>query len=74
MPDYQSAYRANFLCEMALLKLTDNLLWSMKHQEVTPLIAIDLSTAFDTVDHDLLSSILSKTFGVVDKALKWFDS
>ena len=74
MPDYQSAYRANFSCKTALLKLTDDLLWSMEHQEVTPLVAIDLSAAFDTVDHDLLLSILSKKFGVVDKALKWFDS
>ena len=74
MPGYQSAYRANFSCETALLKLTDDLLWSMEHQEVTPLVAIDLSAAFDTVDDDLLLSILSKKLGVVDKALKWFHS
>ena len=37
-------------------------------------VAVDLSAAFDTVDHDLLLSILSKKFGVVDKVLKWFDS
>ena len=74
MPSYQSAYRANFSGETALLKLTDDLLWAMEHQEVTPLVAIDLSAAFDTVDHDLLLSILSKKFGVIDKALKWFDS
>ena len=29
----------------------------MEHQEVTPLVAIDLSAAFDTVDYDLLLSI-----------------
>ena len=46
----------------------------MEHQEVTPLVAIDLSAAFDIVDHDLLLSILSKKFGVVDKDLKWFES
>ena len=74
LPSYQSAYRANFSCETALLKLTDDLLWAMEHQEVTPLVAIDLSATFDTVDHNLLLSILSKKFRVVDKALKWFDS
>ena len=46
----------------------------MEHQEVTPLVAIDQSAAFDTVDHDLLLSLLSKKFGVVHNALKWFDS
>ena len=71
MPNYQSAYRANFSCETVLVKLTDNLLWAMEHQEVTPLVAIDLSAAFDTVDHDMLLSVLSKKFGVVDNALKW---
>ena len=74
MPSYQSAYRANFSCETALVKLTDDLLWVMEHQEVTPLVAIDLSAAFDTVDHDMLLSVLSKKFGVVDNALKWFDA
>ena len=74
MPDYHSAYRANFSCETALLKLTNDLLWVMEHQEVTPLVAIDLSAAFDTVDHDLLLSILSKKFGVVNNALTWFNS
>ena len=74
MPDYQSAYRANFSCETALLKLTNDFIWAMEHQEVTPLVAIDLSAVFDTIGHDLLLSILSKKFGVVDNALKWFDS
>ena len=74
MPSYQSGYRANFICQTALLKLTDDLLWAMEHQEVTPLVAIDLSATFDNVDHDLLLSILSKKFGVVDRALKWFES
>ena len=46
----------------------------MEHQEVTPLVAIDQSVAFDTVDHDMLLSILSKMFEVVNNALKWFNS
>ena len=74
MPDYQSAYRANFSCETALLKLTNDLLRVMEHQEVTPLVVIDQSAAFNTIDHDMLLSVLSKKFGVVDNALKWFDS
>ena len=60
IPSYQSAFRANFSCETALLKLTDDHLWAMVHQEVTSLVAIDLSATFDTFDYDLLLSILSK--------------
>ena len=73
-PDYQSAYTGNFSCEAALLKLTNYVLWVMEHQEVTPLVAIAPSAAFDTIDHDLFLSILSKKFGVADTALMWFDS
>ena len=37
-------------------------------------MAIDLSAAFDTVNHAILLNILNSKFGIMDKALKWFDS
>ena len=46
----------------------------MEHQEVTAVMAIDLSAGFDTVDHNILLDILNKKFGVGGKAGKWFDS
>ena len=46
----------------------------MERQEVTALIAIDLSAAFDTVDHDVLLSVLNKRFGIGGQALSWFDT
>ena len=69
MPDYQSAYRAGYSCETALVKLMSDLLWNMEHQKVTALMAIDLSTAFDTVDHDILLDVLQKNF-VLDGPVK----
>ena len=68
VPDYQSAYQKNWT---ALVKLLDDILWSMEKQDITAVIAIDLSAVFDTVDHGIL---LDKQFGVRETALKWVDS
>ena len=73
-PDYQSAYRENYSCETAILGISNDILWAMENQNITSLTAIDLSAAFDTVDHAILLAILSNKFGITGKALKWFDS
>ena len=64
LPQYQCSYRANFAMETLLVKLVDDILNRMESQEVTALVALDLSAAFDTVDHDLLLVILKSYFGV----------
>ena len=51
LQDYQSAYRENRSCKTVLLKITKDLLWSMKRKNVIALIAFNLSAAFDTVDY-----------------------
>ena len=73
LPDYQSAYRKYHSCETSLIKLVNDLLWTMEKQEVTAMTLLDLSAAFDTVDHDLLLEVLNKRFGVKEKALKWYE-
>ena len=54
LPEYQSAYRRHHSCETSLVRLVNDILWNMEKQLVTPIVIPDLSTAFDTVDHDLL--------------------
>ena len=44
----------------------------MEGQKVTALAAIDLSAAFDTVDHAILLDVLRIKFGITDQALSWF--
>ena len=74
LPDYQSAYREGYRCETTLVKIFNDILWKMKKQEVTALVAIDFSAAFDTVDHDIFIYVLSMHFGIEGVALSWLDS
>ena len=73
-PDYQSAYREHHSCEKAILQLSNDILWGMERQSITTLVAIDLSAAFDTVDHEILLDILKHKFGIESKALQWFNN
>ena len=74
LPVQQSAYRKYHSTETAVIKLTNDILWNFENQKVTSLIALDLSAAFDTVDHRVLISVLESNFGVCDSALSWFTS
>ena len=69
-PDYQSAYRQHYSCETAILHVSDSILWAMEWQSITSLVALDLSAAFDTIDHDILLTILKTKYGIEEKALK----
>ena len=63
---YQSTYRKNHSCKTSLVKLVDDLLWSMEEQLVTAVVILDLLAAFNAVDHDLLLEVLEKRFGVTN--------
>ena len=72
--NYQSTYRADYSCETAVLHLSNDILWAQERQSITALVVIDLSAAFDMVDHNILLNILKNKFGIDGEALKWFDS
>ena len=57
---YQSAYHAFHSTETALVDLIDNLLWNFEKQELCIVAIMDLSAAFNTVNHNLLRSILNE--------------
>ena len=54
LPMYQSAYRMYHSTETALLRVQNDLLLGIEKQKVSALALLDLSAAFDTVDHAVL--------------------
>ena len=60
---FQSAYRKGHSTETALVRVFNDLLLSADHGMVSILALLDLSAAFDTIDHDLLCRRLQTTFG-----------
>ena len=62
MPDYQSAYHNGYSCKTAIVKLVNDILWAMENQNITAIMALDLSAAFDTVNHEILLNVLKKNF------------
>ena len=68
-----SAYHEDHSTETALLKVKTDLLTALDNQEVSCLILLDLSTAFDTVSHKLLLNHLKYHFGFGSKVLEWVE-
>ena len=58
--------------ELAILKITNYVLHSMDLQYVTPIVAINLSVAFGTMNHIIMLLVLEHRFGITNNALKWF--
>ena len=71
---YQSAYRTGHSSVTALLEDLDGIYTAADDKQISVLIGLDLSAAFDTVDHSTLIERLQSQFGVVDTALHWLRS
>ena len=71
---FQSAYRKFHSTETALVKVHNDLISATDHGNLGALVALDFSSAFDTVNHQTFLSILQQRFGVADSALNWFQS
>lgn len=70
----QSAYRAFHSCETSLIRVLNDLLISVDEGMGSVLLLLDLSAAFDTVDHATLIQRLCDRYGVSGRALNWFES
>ena len=74
IPDYISAYRLGYSTETVLLRLTDKILQNMDRQCIIPLVAVDLSAAFDTAQHRILKDVLDRKYSVTGTTFKWYVS
>lgn len=70
---FQSGFRPNFSTTTALLKFTNDVFSSFDGGQLTGAIFIDLSKAFDMVDHYLLLDKLY-SIGLNQNALLWFNA
>ena len=61
---HQSAYCKHNSTETALLYIRDYRINARGSQKISRLCLLDLSAAFDTIDHNILLSRLSSWFGI----------
>jgi retron-type reverse transcriptase len=67
----QSAYRPHHSTETALLLSFNNIYQAADNSQPSLLVSLDLSAAFDIIDHSRLLSRLQTSFGISDTALSW---
>ena len=70
----QSAYKLVHSTETALVKMNYDILISLDAGKCTVLVSIDLSVAFDTINHNILLIMIQYLYGITGTAFKWFQS
>ena len=71
--ELQSAFRAGYSTESALISLTDQILFNLDGDKLSGMVFVDFRKAFDVVDHQLLLTKL-RLYRVSDPSLSWFES
>ena len=70
----QSEYKIFHSTKTAVLTVTNVIMLSLDKSKNVFLVLLDLSAAFDTIDHTLLLTLLQKSFGIRGTVLQWFNS
>ena len=70
---FQSGFRPGHSTVSALLKVTDDIRFAMDSKQLTALVLLDFSSAFNSVDFDVLLGTL-RSLNVSPPVLAWFDS
>ena len=72
LPSFQSAYRRHHSTETALLKVFTDILEAADNKKISLLVLLDLLSAFDLIDHQILIRRLNESFGLNDLTFEWF--
>ena len=72
--DKNFAYKKHHNTETMMVGLVDEVLEGFEDNKCTVIVFLDLSAAFDTIDHEKLLSIMSDELGITGTALQWFRS
>lgn len=70
----QSGYRPHHSCETLLVRMTDDINKEIQSGNVVLVVLLDLSAAFDTIDHEILLEKLLTDYGIKGEALSWIKS
>lgn len=70
----QSAYRKHHSTETALVRVQNDLMEAISQHKACMLVLLDLSSAFDTVNHEKLLETMEVEFGLKGVALQWLRS
>jgi hypothetical protein len=70
----QSAYRACHSTETAVIKIINDILCDIDDRKCVLLILLDMSAAFDTVDHSIFLNRMQYDFGICGSANEWLKS
>ena len=68
----QSAYREFHSTETALVKVREDILKATDNKEILCLVLLDLSAAFNVIDHHKLLARMESRFGLSGTVLNWF--
>ena len=71
--ELKSAFRSGYSTKMALIGITDEILFKLDNDEVKGLVFVDFRKAFDVINHNLLLKKLS-VYGASPDSVAWFRS
>ena len=72
--NYQSSYRPGHSTETALLSVSNDNLQAVDNVKAACLILLDLSAAFDAIDHQTFFTLMHDNLRIRGTVLKWFSS